>query len=139
MTKQVIVVRKDLNMRKGKIAAQVAHSPLKVFLDRMSQIPFATDDNNKQLFETHFTQAILEWCNWSEGKPGFTKIVVGCDGGEPELREIEKKANDLGIPNALIVDNGCTEFHGVKTATCIAIGPDDAEKIDQITKNYKLL
>lgn len=137
MTKQVIVMRTDLNMRRGKQMAQAAHSSLKVFLDRMIY-SYANNDGTQE-FRTHFTPAMLEWCNWSEGKPGFTKIVVGCDGGEPELREIEKKANELGIPNAIMIDNGCTEFHGVKTATCIAIGPDDAEKIDQITKNYKLL
>ena len=33
--KQVIIVRKDLNMRKGKIAAQVAHAAMKVILDKM--------------------------------------------------------------------------------------------------------
>ena len=36
--KQVIVVRKDLNMRKGKMCAQVAHASLKIFLDRIGYI-----------------------------------------------------------------------------------------------------
>jgi len=40
MVKQVIVVRKDLNMRKGKIAAQASHASLKVFFDRMKSFFF---------------------------------------------------------------------------------------------------
>ena len=32
--KQVIVLRKDLNMRKGKMVAQGAHASMKVFFDR---------------------------------------------------------------------------------------------------------
>lgn len=41
MIKQVIVVRKDLNMRKGKLAAQVAHASMKVFFDRMTKTSLA--------------------------------------------------------------------------------------------------
>jgi peptidyl-tRNA hydrolase len=41
MIKQVIVVRKDLNMRKGKLAAQVAHASMKVFFDRMTRTSLA--------------------------------------------------------------------------------------------------
>ena len=33
--KQVIVVRSDLKMNKGKIAGQVAHASLAIILDRM--------------------------------------------------------------------------------------------------------
>jgi peptidyl-tRNA hydrolase len=104
----------------------------------MKQIPFVTEDNTKQLFEAHFTQAMLEWCNWSEGKPGFTKIVVGCK-NEAELYALRDLADRAGIVNAIMIDNGVTEFHGTKTATCLSIGPDDAEKIDEITGDLELL
>lgn len=138
--KQVIVYRKDLHTRAGKTASQVAHASLKVFLDRIKVSPLAFPEGNdkRQMAELNFTPAMLEWLNWEEGKPGFTKIVVGCN-SESELRELEVKANAAGIPNAIILDNGVTEFHGVKTYTCICLGPDEAEKIDLITGDCSLL
>lgn len=138
MIKMVIVVRTDLNMRKGKIASQVAHSVLKIFLDRIRLIlPNDVIDSNTFSY-TRFTPAMRQWIDWEDGQPGFTKIVVGCD-NEQELYIIQEKAKEAGIPHALIRDNGATEFHGVITPTCICLGPDDADKIDLITKNYKLL
>jgi PTH2 family peptidyl-tRNA hydrolase len=138
--KAVIVFRKDLNCRKGKIASQVAHASLKVFLDRIKVLPYMFPEGNdkRQMAELSFTPAMLEWLNWEEGQPGFTKIVVGCN-SESELKELEAKANAAGIPNAIILDNGVTEFHGVKTYTCICIGPDESEKIDLITGDCSLL
>ena len=137
--KQVIVVRKDLNMRKGKMCAQVAHASLKIFLDRIGYIkPRFPETDNEQDSTTSFTPAMISWCEWKEGQPGFTKIVVSCN-SEEELFEIEKKAQDAKIVHALIRDNGVTEFHGVQTPTCICLGPDEAEKIDLITGGCPLL
>ena len=141
--KQVIVVRTDLNMRKGKMCAQVAHASLKIFLDRIDSVYTVFDDNTGEATgvfrgDLRFTPAMLEWLNWQEGQPGFTKIVVGCD-SETELYAIKAKADEAGIINALIKDNGVTEFHGAQTPTCICLGPDEAEKIDLITGGYKLL
>lgn len=141
MNKQVIVVRKDLNMRKGKIAAQVSHAVMKIVFDRMELYnpdDFGIGAYIGQIYKTKFEPPLSEWVNWSEGKPGFTKIVVSCE-GEEELKKIEALANEAGIPNAIILDNGLTEFHNVPTYTCIALGPDDAEKIDKITGGYPLL
>jgi PTH2 family peptidyl-tRNA hydrolase len=138
MIKSVIVVRKELNMCKGKIAAQVSHACMKVFFDRMNQADLKVSENLGQTFFTTFTPAMLTWLKWEIGEPGFTKIVVSCN-NEEELYEIERKANVAKIPNALIIDNGCTEFHGVFTPTCIALGPDDSEKIDMITGDLPLL
>jgi PTH2 family peptidyl-tRNA hydrolase len=56
-----------------------------------------------------------------------------------ELLEIFTKAKLAGIPCILITDNGTTEFHGVPTDTCIAVGPWDATEIDKITGGLKLL
>lgn len=139
MIKQVIVVRKDLNMRKGKMCAQAAHASLKVFLDRIEYIkPRHPEKDNEQDSTTHFTPAMRAWCEWQEGQPGFTKIVVGCN-SEEELFDVEKKAQEAGIIHALIKDNGVTEFHGVLTPTVICLGPDEAEKIDAITGKFSLL
>ena len=52
---------------------------------------------------------------------------------------LRSMADRTPIINAIIKDNGVTEFHGVQTATCICLGPDEAERIDLITGGYKLL
>ena len=148
--KQVIVVRKDLNMRTGKLAAQVAHASMKVFFDRMStkiiEVPVFPLDSEYKICSGYIMTPIVKktlHCYqddpillWIDGS--FAKIVVSCD-SEEELYALQKQADDAGIINSLIIDNGSTEFHGEKTATCIAIGPDYSEKIDVITKELKLL
>ena len=138
MYKQVIVVRKDLNMRKGKIAAQASHACMKVFFDKMSFFSDSDREENTQSFICRFTPAMLAWLNWQDGQPGFTKIVVSCD-SEEALYSIEAAAKAANLPHALIKDNGVTEFHGVQTPTCICIGPAEAELIDPITGKYPLL
>jgi len=123
--KQVIVMRSDLNMRKGKMIVQGAHASMKIFFDRVESI-------NKKMC-LNITQAMMEWMTGI-----FTKICVKVD-SERELLEIREKAISLGLPVALIEDNGLTEFKGVVTKTCLAIGPDDSEKIDQVTGHLQLL
>lgn len=98
--KQVIIVRTDLNMRKGKMVAQGAHASMKVFFDKM-QLALNTSGS------THwceFTFEMIEWMNSS-----FAKIVVGCN-SEKELFSLKKQADIAGIINALILDEGATEF-----------------------------
>ena len=129
--KQVIVVRKDLNMRKGKIAAQVAHASMKIILDSMSEMhgcKFYTRE-----LKLNQTDPLAEWLQNS-----FAKIVVSVDSLE-ELETIEKIAICGGIRTAKITDHGRTEFHGVPTVTCIAIGPDIEKDIDIVTGDLPLL
>ena len=57
---------------------------------------------------------------------------------EKELLALEEQANDLGLPNALIVDRGLTEVPP-DTVTCLGIGPAPAEKIDRLTGKLPLL
>lgn len=80
-----------------------------------------------------FPPAMLEWL---QGR--FTKICVSVD-SEAELHEIYGKAQEAGIPCYLIQDCGATEFGGVPTYTCCAIGPDQEEVINPITGHLKLL
>jgi len=135
-TKQVIVIRKDLNMRKGKIASQASHSSFKVYLDLCEDI-VENDEISGQLYKKVFTYEKNDhWDNWLNGI--FTKIVVCCE-SEQELNDLYQKAKDSDIPCSMIVDAGLTEFNGVSTKTCIAIGPSNSDKIDEITKNLKLL
>ena len=143
-TKQVIVVRKDLNMRKGKIASQVAHASMKVLLDRMSvtEEEKIINKNNLTIIENPIIHRTFscEWNSyynlWLEGS--FAKVVVSCDSKE-ELLDLSLQADERELPNALITDSGATEFNGVHTDTCLAIGPHSSEEIDKITGHLKLL
>jgi PTH2 family peptidyl-tRNA hydrolase len=132
--KQVIVVRRDLKMRKGKIAAQASHASMKVFFDRIEEIyPDGRMHKPNTMVIGDITSDMKEWI---EGI--FTKVVVECD-SEEELFQLKKKADDVNCPTSLIIDNGLTVFDGVKTPTCIAIGPARAEVVDEITGHLKLL
>lgn len=118
-TKQIVVVRTDLNMRKGKLAAQAAHASMKVLLDR-GQV-------QDQVLTIPLTGPMADWVG---GR--FTKIVLGVS-SEQDLLRVYEEALARGIPAALVTDAGATEFHGVPTRTAVAIGPDEADKIDAVT------
>lgn len=130
--KQLIVMRKDLNMRKGKLVSQGAHASLGCILQLMARIRHSEQDEERLLF-LRKGDPIYDWLNGS-----FTKICVSVD-SEDELMNIYNQAKDVGLNACLIEDNGLTEFHGVKTKTCIGIGPDESSKIDLITGSLKLL
>lgn len=127
-TKQVIVMRKDLNMRKGKMCAQAAHASM-AFITRGLRDRSGVGDG----YTFHPTAAEQEWLDDS-----FTKICVSVD-SEEELFDIATAAGVAGLLVHVITDNGATEFNGVPTNTCIAIGPDLAERIDPITSHLRLL
>ena len=116
--KQVIVLRKDLGMRKGKMVAQGAHASLGAILDKGK---LKTDEDTVA---------------WLKGR--FTKICVGVD-SEQELVEIYGEARDMGLNASLIKDAGLTEFDGIPTLTAVAVGPGLPETIDKITGHLKLL
>ena len=128
MIKQIIVMRTDLKMQKGKMIAQGAHASLAVFFNRRVRflgflrilLVFLTADMRK----------------WVDGL--FTKVCVRV-GSERELLGIYEQARISGLPCVLITDAGKTEFHGVPTHTCCAIGPAKAEDIDPITGSLRLL
>ena len=71
-------------------------------------------------------------------KNSFRKIVCYVN-SEQELDEFHQKAIDNGLISHMIEDNGATEFNGVKTKTCIAIGPHYDEKFIGITDHLPLL
>lgn len=130
--KQVIVVRKDLNMRKGKIAAQASHAAM-AFITKHSLIDSNTMMVPLIAFPNITRAELIEWIN-----DKFTKVCVSVD-SEAELVGIQAQAKLAGLHVEIIVDAGLTEFHGVPTKTCIAIGPHAAKRIDPITRHLKLL
>lgn len=113
--KQIIVIRKDLNMRAGKMVAQGAHASLGLVINNL-------DDHR-----------ILQWLAGQ-----FTKVCVRVD-SEEELLDVYKKAQDNGLLTYLITDSGRTEFNGVPTNTCIAVGPDTDENLAPVTGELRLL
>jgi PTH2 family peptidyl-tRNA hydrolase len=131
MVKQVIVMRKDLNMREGKMVAQGAHASL---LDFLSMMSFTESSNSRIIaLEVQKDSPLDQWING-----GFKKICVSVN-SESELFDIYDKARELNIPCVLIRDVGLTKFNGDPTYTCCAVGPDDEKNIDNVTGELSLI
>jgi PTH2 family peptidyl-tRNA hydrolase len=113
--RQIIVMRNDLNMRKGKMVAQGAHASLKVTLENLNH------------------PNVKAWLS-----DAFTKITLKVE-SEQELKDTYEAARTAGLPCSIILDAGRTEFAGVPTLTCCAIGPAKKEDLDKITGNLRLL
>ena len=113
--KQVIVVRTDLDMGKGKIAAQVGHACV--------------------MGAEHVRKSNPEWFSiWWNGQEKVVLKVVTLK----ELEEIKRGAIEFDLPWSEITDAGHTQI-APGTTTCISIGPAPEEKIDKITGDLKLL
>jgi len=111
--KQVILIREDLKMNKGKLAVQVAHASVE-----------ATLHSSK-----------IDVKKWHE--LGMKKVVLKV----PDLRSLNKyktEAESIGLVTSLIKDAGKT-FFNKPTITALAIGPAIEEKIDRITKDLKMV
>lgn len=134
--KQVIVMRKDLNMRKGKMVAQGSHASLGVVLSMMQRIDMGEVDGIHAIVLRLIMSLDSPLDYWISTE--FKKICVGVK-SEEELMTIYEAAKTAELPCKLIEDRGHTEFHGVITKTCCAIGPDFAEEIDKITGHLPLL
>ena len=111
--KQVILVREDLKLPKGKLAAQSSHASVD-----------ATLKSDKKIIEL-----------WK--KEGGKKIVLKIK-DEEELFKYKQMAEDAGIKTALITDAGHTVVEP-GTITCLGIGPDEERKIDSVTGNLKMM
>jgi len=123
--KQVIVMRDDLNMGRGKMVAQGAHA---------SGACLAT--SLLRLAQEYHAKMPSDEMEWIEG--GQTKICVRV-GSEAELLEIAAKAVAANLRCHVITDAGLTEFGGVPTRTCLAIGPNEIHAVDEITGRLRLL
>jgi PTH2 family peptidyl-tRNA hydrolase len=114
--KQVIVVRKDLRMGTGKIAAQVGHAAV---------LGVEESRKSNKLW-------LKSWFN--EGQP---KIVVKVSSLE-ELIQVQSHAEELRIPAVVVQDRGLTQIPS-GTVTCVCIGPAPSYIIDKVTSELKLL
>ena len=113
--KQVIVVRTDLGMGKGKIAAQVGHACV--------------------LGAENVRKSHSDW--FEKWWLGQEKVVVKVESLK-ELEEIKKHAIDIDVPWSEVTDAGHTQI-APGTVTCISLGPAPEESIDKITGDLKLL
>lgn len=125
--KQVILVRKDLNMRRGKEIAQGSHAAMDFLIEPLRQLLL---QNRSTLVELTDTEKY-----WIEH--GMAKVCLRVN-SEAELLAHHEKARAAGLKSYLIQDSGRTEFHGQATLTACAIGPDLAERIDEITGDLVL-
>jgi PTH2 family peptidyl-tRNA hydrolase len=113
--KQVIVVRIDLDMGKGKIAAQVGHACV--------------------LGAEHVRKSNPDW--FKEWWSGQEKIVVKVTSLK-ELEEIKEHAFSLNVPCSEVTDAGHTQIEP-GTTTCVSLGPAPEDLVDKISGNLKLL
>lgn len=133
--KQVIVIRKDLKMRRGKEIAQGAHAAMAWLTKRLFELgsPGLLQPGSKcYLVALKLSDAELEWLSG-----GFRKVTVQV-ASEEELLRVHDAALAAGLVSELIRDSGATEFGGVPTYTACAIGPDYDSKIDPVTGDLKL-
>ena len=129
-SKMVIVIRKDLNMRKGKMIAQAGHAVLGAFLNHFSVNETLTGEYQ---YYTYDNEILKNWINFYQ-----TKICVYVN-SENELLELYNQCIDNEINAYLVHDAGLTEFNNTPTITCLAIGPDITDDIDAITGHLPLL
>lgn len=115
-TKMVIVARRDLNLSKGKLAAQVGHAAVDCALKAMR----------------YDKEAFSEWRD-----DGQRKTVLRVD-GERDLYPLKEAAERAGLSTALIKDAGLTEVPP-GTVTVLGIGPGDETTVDKVTGHLPLL
>lgn len=136
-SKQMIVMRRDLKMRKGKIAAQAGHACVNAVLMALARENHLNDlkcDGQDLLFaDTDRPETPLS--AWFQ--KGEAKICVYVD-SEEALLDIDRRAKERGILSALICDAGMTEFHGVPTYTCLALEPLEIDVANELTGELPL-
>jgi PTH2 family peptidyl-tRNA hydrolase len=119
-TKQVIVIRRDLRMRRGKEIAQGAHASMAWLRQRIMP---------------HLTPAGRAERSWLDVSMRKVTVKVG---SEQELLDVYDQALAAGLVVEMITDRGLTEFGGVPTRTCLAVGPDYDDRIDPVTGDLGL-
>lgn len=114
--KQVIVIRTDLEMSKGKTTVQAGHAAVSASEEARKRNP-------------------RWWRCWIE--EGQCKVTVEVP-NEEKLVELMERAKKLHLSYALITDRGLTELPP-GTTTCLGVGPAPKELVDKVTGSLPLL
>ncbi|KAI9288729.1 peptidyl-tRNA hydrolase PTH2-domain-containing protein [Umbelopsis sp. AD052] len=114
--KLVLVVRTDLGMTKGKIAAQCGHATLACYKSTMRTNP----------------SMIHRWEH-----TGQAKVALRCD-SEEQMLELQALAASIGLTARSIQDAGRTQIEA-GSRTVLGIGPGPVDMVNQITGHLKLL
>lgn len=118
--KMVFLVREDLKLGAGKIAAQVAHAAVSLY------------DDITQEGTSYYQQALDHWNEY-----GAKKIVLKAKNLD-ELKMVRKKCREAKIPAVIISDAGHTQVDP-GTKTVLGIGPEESDKLNKITGEFKLM
>ncbi|PWA91630.1 peptidyl-tRNA hydrolase II (PTH2) family protein [Artemisia annua] len=113
--KMVLVVRNDLKMGKGKIAAQCSHATLGLYKKILHRAPKALNR--------------WEMC-------GQVKVVVKIE-SEDDMLELQARAKSLNIPTHIVIDAGRTQIAPNSRTVMAVLGP--ADMVDDVTGGLKLL
>lgn len=113
--KMILVVRNDLKMGKGKVAAQCSHAAVSAY----KQVQRRNPELLKQ----------WEYC----GQP---KVVVKAP-DEETLIDLLDRAKEMGLPVSLIQDAGRTQI-APGSRTVLGIGPGPSDLVDIVTGELKL-
>jgi PTH2 family peptidyl-tRNA hydrolase len=119
--KQAIIVRSDLGMGKGKIAAQVAHASLNAILTAYIE------------FGNQLPEDVIAWING-----GYPKIVLKVNSENELTMRYMDASIDCGLLYFLVYDAGLTQL-APDTPTALAIGPAKNSRLEKYTKDLKLL
>lgn len=144
--KQVILVRQDLKMRRGKEIAQGSHASMDFLCEPLRLSLSGVDDQTEQVKEERtgadpegnirVTLVVSQTQRaWLLG--GMAKVCLRVS-TEEDLIARHQRARAAGLESHLILDSGRTEFGGVPTYTACAIGPDETSRIDAITGDLTL-
>ncbi|KAE8234897.1 hypothetical protein CF326_g49 [Tilletia indica] len=114
--KMMLVVRTDIKMDRGKIAAQCSHAAVATYKAALKENP----------------NYVAQW-----ERLGVAKVALKCQ-SEDELREVEAHAKRLGITARSIHDAGRTQV-AAGTRTVVGVGPGPKSVMDAITGHLKLL
>ena len=122
--KQVIVVRKDLKLKRGKVASLVAEATMQFILDN-------NESDRPDELHVKLSQQEIRWLDGS-----FTRDVVGIDSHDA-LCNLVLRAELNGMNVYSVFDRSSKKLDEISQLLCVAFGPDEEDQISQVIGNLK--